>query len=125
MIFEICLWVCGILPGVIFQIMKIKAKNYFQQLQQKIQAEASNIDNYLGFNHKIESGVVVPEPRIENKTPCGRVTMMERNTTERKKDFNIVENGMTCKEANQEAHRCLRCDRFGYGVFKGGRVEEW
>ena len=46
-IFEICLWVCGILPGVIFQIMKIKAKNYFQQLQQKIQAEASNIDNYL------------------------------------------------------------------------------
>ena len=86
---------------------------------------ASNIDNYLGFNHKIESGVVVPEPRIENKTPCGRVTMMERNTTERKKDFNIVENGMTCKEANQEAHRCLRCDRFGYGVFKGGRVEEW
>ena len=84
-----------------------------------------NIDNYLGFNHKIESGVVIPEPRIENKTPCGRVTMMERNTTERKKDFNIVENGMTCKEANQEAHRCLRCDRFGYGVFKGGRVEEW
>lgn len=46
-IFEICLWVCGILPGVIFQIMKIKAKNYFQQLQQKIQAEASDIDNYL------------------------------------------------------------------------------
>ena len=86
---------------------------------------AANIDNYLGFNHKIESGAVVPEPRIENKTPCGRVTMMERNTTERKKDFNIVENGMTCKEANQEAHRCLRCDRFGYGVFKGGRVEEW
>ena len=86
---------------------------------------AASIDNYLGFNHKIESGVVVPEPRIENKTPCGRVTMMERNTTERKKDFNIVENGMTCKEANQEAHRCLRCDRFGYGVFKGGRVEEW
>ena len=46
-IFEICLWVCGILPGVIFQIMKIKAKNYFQQLQQKIQADASTIDNYL------------------------------------------------------------------------------
>ena len=56
---------------------------------------AANIDNYLGFNHKIESGGVVPEPRIENKTPCGRVTMMERNTTERKKEFNIVENGMT------------------------------
>lgn len=46
-IFEIFLWLCGILPGVIFIFMKIKAKNYFQQLQQKIQADASTIDNYL------------------------------------------------------------------------------
>ncbi len=46
-VFEVFLWVCGILPGVIFLIMKVKAKNYFQQLQQKIQAEASTIDNYL------------------------------------------------------------------------------
>lgn len=37
----------GILPGVIFAYMKIKARNYFQQLEQRIQAEASNIDNYL------------------------------------------------------------------------------
>ena len=37
----------GILPGVIFLYMKKKAHNYFQQLEQKIQAEASNIDNYL------------------------------------------------------------------------------
>ena len=86
---------------------------------------AANIDNYLGFNHIIESEVEVPDPIIENKSPCGRVTMMERNTTERKQDFEIVETGMTCKEATQEAHRCLRCDHFGYGVFKGGRVEEW
>lgn len=47
LIFEILLWVCGILPGVIFLFMKIGAKNYFQQLQQKIQADASTIDNYL------------------------------------------------------------------------------
>ena len=46
-IFEIMLWVLGILPGVIFLFMKIGAKNYFQQLQQKIQADASQIDNYL------------------------------------------------------------------------------
>lgn len=38
---------CGILPGVIFIFMKISARNYFQQLEQRIQAEASNIDNYL------------------------------------------------------------------------------
>lgn len=47
LIFEILLWLCGILPGVIFLFMKISAKNYFQQLQQKVQSEASQIDNYL------------------------------------------------------------------------------
>lgn len=47
LLFEILLWVCGIIPGVIFLFMKIGAKNYFQQLQQKLQSEASQIDNYL------------------------------------------------------------------------------
>ena len=47
LVFEILLWVCGIIPGVIFLFMKIKAKNYFQQLEQKIQTTASQIDNYL------------------------------------------------------------------------------
>lgn len=46
-LFEILLWVCGIVPGVIFLFMKISAKNYFQKLQQKIQADASQIDNFL------------------------------------------------------------------------------
>ena len=46
-LFEIVLWCLGIIPGLIFLFMKIKAKNYFQQLQQKIQADASTIDNYL------------------------------------------------------------------------------
>ncbi len=46
-LFEILLWVLGILPGLIFLFMKIGAKNYFQRLQQKLQADASTIDNYL------------------------------------------------------------------------------
>ena len=46
-IFEVLLWILGIIPGVIFLFKKIKAKNYFQQLEQKIQANASQIDNYL------------------------------------------------------------------------------
>lgn len=46
-LFEILLWVCGIIPGVIFLFMKIGAKTFFRQLQQKIQADASQIDNYL------------------------------------------------------------------------------
>lgn len=37
----------GILPGVIFIFMIILARNYFQQLEQRIQAEASNIDNFI------------------------------------------------------------------------------
>ncbi len=46
-IFEVLLWVCGIIPGVIFLIMKIKAGTYLRQLEQKIQHDASQIDNYL------------------------------------------------------------------------------
>lgn len=46
-LFEVMLWILGILPGLIFLFMKIGAKNYFQKLQQKIQADASQIDNFL------------------------------------------------------------------------------
>ena len=46
-IFEIFLWVCGIIPGLIFLFMKIDAQRHFDQLQQKIQRNASQIDNYL------------------------------------------------------------------------------
>ena len=37
----------GVLPGVIFAIMKINALAYLRKLQQKINADASQIDNYL------------------------------------------------------------------------------
>lgn len=47
LLFEVMLWVCGVIPGLIFLFMKISARNYFQQLQQKIQADASQIDNFL------------------------------------------------------------------------------
>ena len=47
MLFEIALWLCFIIPGLVFLFMKIKAANYFRQLQQKIQADASTIDNLL------------------------------------------------------------------------------
>jgi LemA protein len=46
-IFEIILWVLLIVPGVVFLFKKIQAKNYFMQLEQKIQRNASQIDNYL------------------------------------------------------------------------------
>lgn len=46
-LFEVLLWLCGIIPGLIFLFMKIGAEKFFRQLQQKIQADASQIDNYL------------------------------------------------------------------------------
>lgn len=46
-LFEALLWLCGIIPGLIFLFMKIGAEKFFRQLQQKIQADASQIDNYL------------------------------------------------------------------------------
>lgn len=48
----------GILPGVIFIFMKISARNYFMQLEQRIQAEASNIDNFLEQRVQILQNVV-------------------------------------------------------------------
>jgi len=45
--FQVMLWVLGIIPGLIFLGLKIKAGNYLSRLQQKIQHNASQIDNYL------------------------------------------------------------------------------
>ncbi|HEX2985681.1 MAG TPA: NAD(P)-binding protein [Caproiciproducens sp.] len=86
---------------------------------------AANIDNFLGYNHEIEAGVEIPAPRLDDRLPCGRVNMTERESMERKYDFNLMELGMTCQEADQESSRCLRCDHFGYGIFKGGRAAKW
>ena len=45
--FQVILWVLGIIPGLVFLVMKIKAGNYLSKLQQKIQHDASQLDNYL------------------------------------------------------------------------------
>ena len=86
---------------------------------------AANIDEYLGYRHEISCDVKIPEPRLNDNTPCGRVNLTEREACERIHDFEGVENCMTEKEAKQEANRCLRCDHFGYGIFKGGRETLW
>lgn len=86
---------------------------------------AANIDNYLGYNHIIKADVEIPTARLDDRPACGRVNMLERDAMERKNGFDLIEQGMTCAEAHQESFRCLRCDHFGYGVFKGGRVEKW
>lgn len=86
---------------------------------------AANIDSYLGFNHLISCDVDIPDARLDDRPQCGRVNLKEAEAGARKDNFNAIEYGMTCEEACQEASRCLRCDHFGYGVFKGGRVAIW
>lgn len=86
---------------------------------------AANIDEYLGFHHEISCDVEIPEAKLEDKIPCGRIDLTEREACERVCDFGAVENCMTENEAKQEAGRCLRCDHFGYGIFKGGRETLW
>ena len=86
---------------------------------------AANIDEYLGFHHEIKADVAVPVPRFYDLRPRGRVEPTMRDADDRKNDFQCIECGMTLEEAQQESSRCLRCDHFGYGIFKGGRVEKW
>lgn len=86
---------------------------------------AANIDEYLGYRHEISCDVEIPEARLDDRTPCGRVNLTEREACERIHDWDGCENCMTEKEAKQEASRCLRCDHFGYGIFKGGREKLW
>lgn len=86
---------------------------------------AANIDEFLGFHHVIPCDVEIPSARYEDKEPCGRIQLAEKETGERKKNFDAFECCMTQQEACQEAGRCLRCDKFGYGSFKGGRAAIW
>ena len=86
---------------------------------------AANIDEYLGFHHEITCDVEIPHAGYEDKTPCGRVEVAMRDATDRKKDFEPVEYGFSCEEACQESGRCLRCDHFGFGSFRGGREKQW
>lgn len=65
-IFEIALWLLGILPGLIFLFMKMSARNYFRALQQRIQHNASQIDNYLEQRAQILQNVVgIVEKSVE------------------------------------------------------------
>ncbi|MGN0070648.1 MAG: NAD(P)-binding protein [Atopobiaceae bacterium] len=86
---------------------------------------AANIDHYLGYDHQIVADVEIPTVQFKGKNMCARCEMTSREASERVGDFDIVEHGLTPEEAHQEASRCLRCDHFGYGAFRGGRIMQW
>ena len=86
---------------------------------------AANIDEHLGFRHEIEVDIDIPAPRLNNRAPHGRINPTEREACDRKCDFEDIECGLTEEGALAEASRCLRCDHFGYGIFRGGRNNKW
>ena len=84
---------------------------------------ARNIDHYLGYNHALDPGVTAPEAKPNDRRPTGRVNIAERPARERKRDFEGVELEISHEEVLQECGRCLRCDHFGCGTQKGGRIQ--
>jgi NADPH-dependent glutamate synthase beta subunit-like oxidoreductase len=86
---------------------------------------ANNIDHYLGFEHAITVDVDIPRAPISIKPACGRVDVTEREVADRKGDFFLMENPMTNEEAKQECSRCMRCDHYGFGKFRGERKRQW
>lgn len=86
---------------------------------------AANIDAHLGYHHIITTDVDIPPAHLTNTPACGRVELKTRPLAECKGNFEPVKCGMTEEEAQQETSRCLRCDHFGYGIFKGGRTSTW
>ncbi|RGC51468.1 MULTISPECIES: NAD(P)-binding protein [Erysipelotrichaceae] len=86
---------------------------------------AANIDEYLGFRHEITTNIEIPAANYADRPKCGRIQLKERDTIDRSKDFEPIEFSMSKEEAMQECSRCLRCDHYGFGVFKGGRTTKW
>ncbi len=86
---------------------------------------AANIDGFLGFHHPISVDIDIPEPLLNDKAPCGRVNLEEKESWARRDNFEGIEYTMSDEEAIQEAGRCLRCDKHGCGTLRGGRQYEW
>lgn len=86
---------------------------------------ADNIDNFLGFSHVISVDVEMPQSALSNTPACGRVNLTSAEHEKIEGNFELVSVGMSEQEMKQECGRCLHCDHFGYGVFKGGRNQEW
>ena len=88
------------------------------------QVAAYNIDEYLGYHHKVPCDVEIPVALPNACIPTGRAEIEEKDPYERKDNFDFIELPMTYEEAMKEASRCLRCDHHGCGALKGGRGDE-
>ncbi|MCR5806893.1 MAG: FAD-dependent oxidoreductase [Oscillospiraceae bacterium] len=87
------------------------------------QVAAFNIDEYLGYHHKVISDTPLPAAVPNLCIPTGRAEIEEKDPFERRRNFDFVELPMTFEEAMRESGRCLRCDHYGCGAMIGGRGE--
>ncbi|MBR1478163.1 MAG: FAD-dependent oxidoreductase [Lachnospiraceae bacterium] len=87
------------------------------------QVAAYNIDEYLGYHHKVDCEVTAPPAYPNPCIPTGRAEIEEKDPVERRDNFDFVELSMTYEEAVRECGRCLRCDHYGCGSMEGGRGE--
>nr|MCR5775635.1 glutamate synthase [Lachnospiraceae bacterium] len=85
------------------------------------QVAAYNIDEYLGYHHKVHLETEIPQALPNPCIPTARAEIEERDPFERRLDFEFVEMPMTYEEAMRESGRCLRCDHYGCGAMEGGR----
>jgi NADPH-dependent glutamate synthase beta subunit-like oxidoreductase len=86
---------------------------------------AANIDEYLGYSHRIETPIEIPAPAREAQELCSRVPASNREAQERVKDFDLVGHPISPEELLQECSRCLCCDKNGLGTLKDGRDFRW
>ena len=86
------------------------------------QVAAFNIDEYLGYHHKVRCEASAPPAMPNPCVPTGRAEIEEVDPFERRVNFDEVEVPMTPEEAMREAGRCLRCDHYGCGSMVGGSL---
>ena len=85
---------------------------------------AANLDEYFGFHSDISQEIEIPRAGYRFRNACGRSNMRDRPPEWRKQDFELIEESLPLQEVRQECTRCLRCDHYGYGAFRGGR-QRW
>ncbi len=83
---------------------------------------AITMDEYLGGDGEVRMDADRTAASYKFTTACGRVNMTERPAGDRKYDFDLMEYGMSDEEAAQECSRCLRCDHYGLGKRKEGKL---
>jgi len=64
-VFEVALWVLGIIPGAVLAYQKGKARNYFTALDQRIKTNAAQIDVYLAERLQILRSCAAYAPGLD------------------------------------------------------------